>query len=374
MRWHDRQAYCLRAFTTNLGTEMSTSVTRFVIGSAISAVLLTSATASAGGFKFGGGSSGNKGGGNGSSGNNNHNGGNNSSPRIKFGGLGTPNNHSSHKDNSSSKPNGNSSSFDKKKKGSFEALFGKGNNDVVKNQLIKSFDKNHNHGNYNNGHHNDYCDDYNRPRVRVYCAQPVNDSYYPYFSSCSVYPGDTYRSLSLRAYGMSNFGNKIATYNRLGSSTQLTTGQTLQFPVIHADGRLTKSNALAHVPFATQTDRLGSNNIQLAKATTSTRTSTTSPTPTIDPTIPSVAVGSTLLVEGQAFGPEKGTVKLHFGNVSLPVEIIEWTATAAKVQLPKLDVSAPTTADLEITLANGTLATKSTLRLSPGTNQVVLNK
>jgi hypothetical protein len=213
--------------------------------------------------------------------------------------------------------------------------------------------------------------------VRIYCVQPIDNCYYPYFSSCSVYPGDTYNTLSLRAYGMSTFGRQIASYNQLGfGNTSLIPGQTLQFPVIHPNGRLTKSNAPAHVPFATPSNYLGANNTQLGASNTQlgTATTPTTPSPTSDAAIPSIAVGSVLLVEGQAFGTDKGTAKLRFGALALPVEIVEWTPNAAKVQLPKLDVTTPTTADLELTLADGTLASKSTIRLTPATTQVALKK
>jgi len=78
-----------------------------------------------------------------------------------------------------------------------------------------------------------------------------------------------------------------------------------------------------------------------------------------------VPVGGVLMINGQALGSATGTVRLVFDNRSLPVQVLQWGPATAKIQLPKLTLSGPLSADLEVLRADGTLASKSAIEIMP---------
>ena len=91
-----------------------------------------------------------------------------------------------------------------------------------------------------------------------------------------------------------------------------------------------------------------------------------------EPTLPRVAIGSTLLLDGESLGDEKGIVRLQMGALALPVEVIEWTTSSVKIALPKMELGRPVKASLEVLRADGSLASKSEIELTPAATRLAL--
>jgi hypothetical protein len=91
-----------------------------------------------------------------------------------------------------------------------------------------------------------------------------------------------------------------------------------------------------------------------------------------EPTLPRVAIGSMLMLDGESLGDEKGIVRLQMGALSLPVEVIEWTTTSVKIALPKMELGRPMKASLEVLRADGSLASKSGIELTPAATRLAL--
>jgi hypothetical protein len=251
--------------------------------------------------------------------------------------------------------------------------------------------------------------------------------YYPPFQCCYVYPGDTWYTISQRIYGVDYMCKHIAAYNGLTMGSPLTAGQMLRLPVINQNGSLARSSAPMPAPlslpgggvptqgaqfgpqglpggspngFAPQgvpaglgpqgspnglaTSSIGPQSVETASLTTSGPPTgqpegpTTPPanirSVTNEPTLPRVAIGSTLALDGESLGSEKGTVRLRVSGLALPVDVIEWSETSVKIQLPKMDLSNPMKAELEVVRADGSLASKSGIELTPAATRVALGK
>jgi hypothetical protein len=195
----------------------------------------------------------------------------------------------------------------------------------------------------------------------------VNPLYYPVNCHCFVYPGDTLATISLRAYGNGGLGQYIARYNGLRLNSRLFAGQKLRLPVINSNGTLTASPSPAPAPYLAQAvaqnttgQAFGSQGVAIVPSTPVTN----------ERSLPAAAVGSVLMLDGQALGTEKGMVRLRIGALALPVEIVEWSPSAAKVQLPQLDLNAATNAELEVVRADGSVASKSTVKLTPAATRL----
>jgi hypothetical protein len=91
-----------------------------------------------------------------------------------------------------------------------------------------------------------------------------------------------------------------------------------------------------------------------------------------EPTLPRVAIGSTLMLDGESLGDEKGIVRLQMGALALPVEVIEWTTSSVKIALPKMELGSPVKASLEVLRADGSLASKSGIELTPAATRLAL--
>jgi len=89
--------------------------------------------------------------------------------------------------------------------------------------------------------------------------------------------------------------------------------------------------------------------------------------------LPSVAIGSILTLDGQSLGDERGIVRLKVSGIALPVEVLDWNASIVKVQLPQLDLAGAMKAEIEVLRADGSLASKSAVELTPATNRLALN-
>ncbi|MEX2308790.1 MAG: LysM peptidoglycan-binding domain-containing protein [Pirellulales bacterium] len=329
---------------------MRTSKINLIAILMIGAAVLAAKTASAGGFSFGGGGGG--GGGNGGG----HGGGHGGGFKIGFGG-GNHNNHNS----------------------------------------------NH-HGHHHNSVHHKY---YHHP-VKTY-YQPTyvvyDKCYHPYYSYCFVYPGDTWYTISKRCYGYSHLWKHIATYNGLSlTSSALVAGQQIQLPVVNANGTLAASNAPAPAHFAPQSASFGPQgvapqgqpmplqnvpmglggsspapqseavapSIQPSNSTAPAAVPATIRTISDEPKRPIVTIGSTLTLDGESLGSEKGIVRLRVSGMALPVEVMEWSNSSAKIQLPKMDLAGPMKAELEVVRADGSLASKSMIELTPAATRLAL--
>jgi nucleoid-associated protein YgaU len=196
-------------------------------------------------------------------------------------------------------------------------------------------------------------------------------AYEPFHNSYFVQPGDTFAVVSLKEYGTSANANQIARFNRLASNAALVPGQRLLLPSIAANGALRASRAPAPENSATPTANFAA---PQSGAPATTATPATSATgvgfATNDPNLPSVSVGSSLSLDGVQFGDVAGSVRLKFGPVSLPVTVLEWTATSVKVQLPTVELESATPASIDVFRADSTLVSQSKVNLTPAGGQV----
>jgi hypothetical protein len=91
-----------------------------------------------------------------------------------------------------------------------------------------------------------------------------------------------------------------------------------------------------------------------------------------EPMLPRVAIGSTLLLDGNSLGDEKGIVRLQISTLTLPVTVTEWTTTSVKIELPKMELGRPVKASLEVLRADGSVASKSEIELTPAATRLAL--
>jgi hypothetical protein len=243
-------------------------------------------------------------------------------------------------------------------------------------------DHHHKHHHHHHGHHRHNY--HHRVYVKPVYVKPVvvQPSCYPFHSSCFVYPGDTWLTLSQREFGNTKFGSSIAAYNGLNMSMPLVVGQQLRLPVIHPGGALTASNAPAPAPFflpnsppATEVTNaaaivspISAPQGQPAAPSASVRTVSD------ESSLPKVAIGSTLVLDGQELDNDRGTVRLRINGVSLPVEVLDWSTSSAKIRLPEMELSGAMKADIEVLRADGSLASKSAIELTPAVSRLALGK
>jgi hypothetical protein len=221
---------------------------------------------------------------------------------------------------------------------------------------------NNNGGGYNGGNNN--C----QANGGVY-----GQAFEPFHSSYICQPGDSFYTVSLKEYGTSGAQLHIARFNNLVVNTALVPGQRLVLPSVSANGQLRPANRPAGIgdttpvqglPVTTPTGPTTSNLAQALGTVTSNFASTAKPA-TTEPALPKVAVGSTLVLDGQTFGEESGVARLRVSGLSLPVEVLEWSTSAVKVRLPKLEVTSNTKADLEVLRSDGSVASTSAIELTP---------
>lgn len=224
--------------------------------------------------------------------------------------------------------------------------------------------KSNNNNNYNKNNHNGNCE---------YNGQPygVGQAYEPAYSYYICQPGDSFYTVSLKNYGTSGVSKYIAQFNRLPLNAALVPGQRLLLPSVSANGRLTQSRA--PVPFTDVTPQgpFTTPTAKFTPAVASSLASSVKPAAS-EPALPKVSVGSTLLVDGQVFGEEKGVARLRVSGLSLPIEVLEWTNSSAKIRLPEVEVTSPTKAEIEVLRADGSLASKSGIELTPAETKLAL--
>jgi hypothetical protein len=89
-------------------------------------------------------------------------------------------------------------------------------------------------------------------------------------------------------------------------------------------------------------------------------------TPNAGPTdrpLPSIVIGSVMTINGQPLGDGRGTVRLIVNGSPVALEILEWTATAAKVRVPA-DLPAGLQVQIEILRADGSVVAKDAVQLA----------
>jgi LysM domain len=198
-----------------------------------------------------------------------------------------------------------------------------------------------------------------RPAIVVY-----NKCYRPAYSYCFVSPGDTWYTIAKRSYGTSNVWKHIATYNRLRpSNTVLFPGQKLRLPVVNANGTLAASNAPAPPAFVPRGTRLA------PPAQASMQQGSPAAT---GAGLPPVTIGSTLALDGASFGSERGVVRLQISGMALPVEVVEWSDSSVKIELPSMELTAAMKADLQVLRADGSRASSSAIQLLPSETRLAL--
>jgi hypothetical protein len=116
------------------------------------------------------------------------------------------------------------------------------------------------------------------------------------------------------------------------------------------------------------------NNVTIpnSQPTSSPTTAASIRTVTEERTLPRVAIGSTLDLDGESLGNERGIVRLRVSGIALPVEVIEWSASSVKISLPKLDLNGPVKANLEVLRADGSMASSSAIELTPAATRLAL--
>ena len=233
---------------------------------------------------------------------------------------------------------------------SFKINWGANNsnhNQLKKGDYVKKhFDWHHDHHHHLHHHHN---------RIRYVAPLYVySKCYHPQFQCCYVFPGDTWYSISKRNYGVNFLTRHVASFNGLSTNSRLVPGQRLRLPVVNANGSLAVSNAPMPAPFAPQGIPLAAHRAPQ------------------QPTLPRVAIGSTLMLDGESLGTEKGIVRLQINGMTLPVEVIEWTVGTVKAQLPKMELTRAVKAELEVLRADGSVASNSAIELTPAETRVAL--
>jgi hypothetical protein len=192
---------------------------------------------------------------------------------------------------------------------------------------------------------------------------------------CFVLPGDTWSTIALREYGNSSLGRYLASYNRLPQNMQLTVGQQIMLPEIHPGGVLRASNAPMPANSVAGAMQLPVSQNFVSPAVNSAPTAPASDVrpATEEVSIPSLAIGSVIMLEGQTLGDDKGVVRLRMAEVALPVEVLEWSNTAAKIRLPQMDITGALRAEIEVLRADGSLASKSAVQLTAAAPSLAAN-
>jgi hypothetical protein len=224
-------------------------------------------------------------------------------------------------------------------------------------------------GGYGGYGYNNYNNCYSHKVVykKIYVEPCYDRCYHPEHCFVYVCPGDTWGDICFREYGTRNVWQRIVSYNGCRSGMPLVVGQKLMLPVINTDGSLAASDAPAGAPFAAETPAAAPvENVQSSAPSANIQVES-------EPSLPSVAVGSSLSLDGQEFGSEQGAVRLRISGLTMPAEVILWNATSLKVKLPELDLTAAMRADIEVFRADGSLASQSAIQLTPAVNHLAMS-
>jgi len=96
--------------------------------------------------------------------------------------------------------------------------------------------------------------------------------------------------------------------------------------------------------------------------------------PLVESSRTQVAIGSTLLINGQAFGNLPGGARLRITSMALPIQVVEWTPNAVKVMVPPVELTGVTPAEIELILPDGTLAAKMPVELIPSPQGLAIGR
>lgn len=230
----------------------------------------------------------------------------------------------------------------------------------------------------------------------------VGVGYEPLHCNYVVLPGDTLYGIAFMEYGTSVTAKDIAAFNRLGLGAGLTPGLILNLPSISPSGALNPSGApiadalrLSPVnanamrpagpmivggpvgpmtstagPMAGPTGPIGPVSGPAGPMTPNAGTSPVAPQTAPRPTM---MAGSSLQVDGQVFGDKPGMARLLIGGKALQIDVLEWFSSAIKIRLPQVVLTGPSSAEIEILRADGSLAAKTPVELVPATG-VALTK
>jgi hypothetical protein len=91
-----------------------------------------------------------------------------------------------------------------------------------------------------------------------------------------------------------------------------------------------------------------------------------------DRAVPPIVIGSIMTINGQPLGDGRGSVRLIVNGSPVALEIVEWTATAAKVRIPA-DLPAGLQVQIEILRADGSVVAKDAVQLAAGQKVAAAN-
>ena len=94
----------------------------------------------------------------------------------------------------------------------------------------------------------------------------------------------------------------------------------------------------------------------------------------VEPSRTPVAVGSVLVVNGQAFGNNGGGARLRISGIAMAIEVLEWTPVGVTVRLPMVEINGGTPADIEVIRGDGSLAAKTAVVLVAPNEQVAFGR
>jgi hypothetical protein len=201
--------------------------------------------------------------------------------------------------------------------------------------------------------------------------QSNGQAYEPFHSWYICQQGDSFYTVSLKEYGTSSVANHIARFNRLQPGAALVPGQRLMLPSVSARGQLTQSRAPAPFVDGGVPNSVGAPTAKLAPNAVPAAPVANVTTPS-EPVLPKVAIGSTLVLDGQEFGSEAGVARLRVSGLFLPIEVLEWSSSSATVRLPNVESSGALKAEIEVLRADGSLASKTGIELSPAAETLAL--
>ncbi len=87
-----------------------------------------------------------------------------------------------------------------------------------------------------------------------------------------------------------------------------------------------------------------------------------------------VAIGSVIMLNGQSFGGQAGGVRLRVSGMAMPIQVVEWTPNGVKAQLPQLELTSITPAEIEVVRPDGSLASKTAVELTAAPEQLALGR
>jgi hypothetical protein len=264
-------------------------------------------------------------------------------------------------------------------------------NDNHDHHISKLFSK-HCHNGFCYPKHYHYCHSYpSYPCYGHLTSIPlVALAYEPLHSNYVVMPGDTLYTIAFNEYGTSLPAKHIAAFNGIGPGSSLIAGRILNLPSISPSGVLTPSGA--PIADVLRTSPIDANAMRPAGPMVGGPVSpmagrsgplsgpagpVAGPVGPMGPTAsgspvapqnmsaprPQIAVGSMLQVDGQTFGDKPGMARLLVGGVALKIDIVEWFGSAIKIRMPMLDLAGPSSGEIEILRADGSLAAKTPVEL-----------